>query len=340
MKRIVLLIAVLLSTSLLGALPAKKAVAPKKIKVVTTLSVLAALTRDLGGDRVEVSSLSSATEDPHFVKAKPTFKRLVSDADLFIQIGRSLELWAPLVINASGNAKLISGAGVVTASQGVASLEVPKELTRQAGDIHPQGNPHIWLSPNAVRKMAENIKDALVKADAAHKSIYDARYAIFSNKLATAMFGLELVNKAKNNDFLWRLHEGHKLAEYAKKHKITLGGWLKQALNINYTFLTYHTVFSYMANDFALKIMGQIEEKSGVAPTLRYQNELVKKAKALGIKHIVAASYYIGNSKLIELIAEQIGGRKIFVNVDCEEKQTYFDFMNNLINILVKFKSA
>lgn len=340
MKRIVLLLAVLLGTSLLGALPVKKALVPKKIKVVTTLSVLASLTRELGGDRVEVSSLSSATEDPHFVKAKPTFKRLVSDADLFIQIGRSLELWAPLVINASGNAKLISGESVVTASQGVQALEVPKELTRQQGDIHPQGNPHIWLSPQAVLKMAENIKNALVKVDAAHKSTYDANLSAFNNKLANAMFGVELVNKAKNNDFLWRLHEGHKLEEYSKNHKLNLGGWLKQAVAINYTFLTYHTVFSYMANDFALKIMGQIEEKSGVAPTLRYQNELVKKAKALGVKHIVAASYYIGNSKLIELIAEQIGGRKIFVNVDCEEKQSYFDFMNNLINLLVKFKSA
>ena len=264
----------------------------------------------------------------------------MSDADLFIQIGRSLELWAPLVINSSGNAKLISGQNVVTASEGVQALEVPKELSRQQGDIHPQGNPHIWLSPKATLKIAENIKNALIKVDAAHKSTYETNLVAFNNKLANAMFGEQLVSKAKNNDFLWRLHDGHKLQEYAKNHKLTLGGWLKQAAAINYTFLTYHTVFSYMAQDFALKIMGQIEEKSGVPPTLRYQNELVKKAKAEGVKHIVAASYYIGNSKLIEHIAEKIGGHKIFVNVDCEEKQTYFDFMNSLINTLVKFKSV
>jgi zinc/manganese transport system substrate-binding protein len=338
MKRIIFFVILTISTALFAALPAKKIVPPKKIKVATTLSVLAALTRELGGDLVQVSSLSSATEDPHFVKAKPTFKRLVSDADLFIQIGRSLELWAPQVISASGNAKLISGAAVVTASQGVAALEVPQELSRQQGDIHPQGNPHVWLSPKAVLIMAENIKNALIKIDSAHKSNYETNFTAFKNKLANAMFGPELVTKAKNIDFLWRLHDGHKLEAYAKNHKLALGGWLKQASAINYTFLTYHTVFSYMANDFSLKIMGQIEEKSGVPPTLRYQNELVKKSKALGIKHIVAASYYIGNSKLIELIAEQIGGRKIFVNVDCEEKQSYFDFMNNLISTLVKFK--
>src|SRR5690606_53519 len=84
----------------------KPAPVKKKLKVVTTLSVLKALAKEVGGTLIEVSSLSSATEDPHFVKAKPTFKRLVGEADLFIQIGRSLELWVPQVLASAGNSKL------------------------------------------------------------------------------------------------------------------------------------------------------------------------------------------------------------------------------------------
>lgn len=319
--------------------PTKPEVAAKKINVVTTLSVLAALTREIGGSLVSVSSLSTASEDPHFVKAKPTFKRLVSEADLFIQVGRSLELWVPLVISSSGNAKLISGQAMVTASDGLNALEVPKTLTRQEGDIHPQGNPHVWLSPTAALKMAANIKNALVKIDAAHKNTYETNYVAFKEKLATAMFGEELVKKTKNIDFLWRLHAGHKLKEYVTKHKAKLGGWVQEAALINYPFMTYHTVFSYLADDFGLKIAGQIEEKSGVAPTPRYQNELVKKARADGVKHIVAASYYAGQGKLIELVAQQIGGRKIFVTVDALDNQSYFELMNSILNALVKFKS-
>jgi len=323
----------------LSAYSAKKAPAPaKKLKVVTTLSVLASLTRELGAQHVEVASLTTASEDPHFVKAKPTFKRLVSEANLFVQIGRSLELWVPLVIQSSGNAKLISHQILVTASEGISALEVPKALTRAQGDIHPQGNPHVWLSPKAVLKIADNIKNALIKADTAHKADYENNYKNFKDKLTSAMFGSDLVNKAKNNDLLWRLHEGDRLKKYIADRKLNLGGWLKQAQDINYSFFTYHTVFSYMADDFNLKIVGQLEEKSGVQPTLKYQNELIKKAKELGVKHIVAADYYRGNTKLIDHIAQAVGGRKLFVAVDSSSQQSYFDFMNNLISALVKFK--
>lgn len=322
-----------------SAPPKAKDEAPKKINVVTTLSVLAALTREIGGERVNVSSLSKADEDPHFIKAKPTFKRLVSEADLFIQIGRSLELWAPQVINSSGNQKLIKGGGVITASEGVLSLEVPKNLSRQHGDIHPQGNPHVWLSPLAALKMASNIRDALVKVDAAHQAFYNKNFENFKEKLSQKLFGEALNKAAKNPDFLIRLQAGKKLEAYAKSHKLELGGWLKEAQAINYPFMTYHTVFSYLAHDFGLKVDGQIEEKSGVPPGAKYQDELVEKAKAQKITHIVAADYYKGSSKLLGILATRIGGQKLFVAVDCEPEQSYFAFMDQLLSQLVKFKN-
>jgi zinc/manganese transport system substrate-binding protein len=314
----------------------------KKLKIVTSLPVLGAIARDIGGTHVEVQSLLMATsekaEDPHVVKDRPNFKGAVSHADLFIQVGRSLELWSPAVIKSSGNQKLISGQGVVNASEGVPALEVPKELTRAHGDIHPQGNPHIWLSPRAALIIAENIKKALIKTDIEHASDYETNFTNFKNKLSTSMFGQELVKKANNNDYLWRLHQGNKLNEYITTHKLKIGGWLQQAAKIDYAFYTYHTVFSYLAQDFALKIAGQIEEKAGVPPSSKYQKELIKNAQARGVKHIVAASYYLGNSKVIDYIAKNIGAKKIFVTVDSAPGQSYIDFMNNLLTTLVKFK--
>lgn len=311
-----------------------------KINIVTTLSVLASVTKAIGTDRVHVNSLSSASEDPHFVKAKPTFKKWVSDADLFIQIGRSLELWVPLVINSSGNQKLISGERLITASNNVTMLEVPSSLNRSAGDIHPQGNPHVWLSPLAVLKMAENIKNALVKVDTTNQIHYEKNFNEFKQQLSIAMFGQDLVKAAGTVDFLWRLLEGQKLKSYVAEKKKTLGGWLKSAASIDYTFITYHTEFSYLAYDFGLKVMGQIEEKSGIAPSARYQNELIKKAKENLVKHIVAATYYVGNTKLIETIANGIGGNKLFVQVDCSLDESYIAMMNRIIKSMVDFRGA
>lgn len=339
MKRSLIALLLFLFGNVAMGMAAKVKEPPQKIKVVTTLSVLSALTRDIGGERVIVSSLSKADEDPHFIKAKPTFKRLVGEADLFFQIGRSLELWAPQVISASGNAKLISGGGVINASDGVASLEVPKVLSRQQGDIHPQGNPHVWLSPTAALKMASNIRDALAKTDPAHKALYDKNFETFKDTLSKKFFGDELVKIAKNNDFLWRLQSGGKIKAYAASHKMQLGGWLKQAQAIDYPFFSYHSDSSYLAKDFDLNIVGQIEEKSGVPPTAKYQDELVKKALAQKITHIVSANYYVGQGKLINLIAQRIGGQRLFVAIDAEPGQSYFDFMDKLLGELVKFKS-
>lgn len=317
----------------------KTSLAAPKLNVVTTLSVLAALVREVGGDRVVVHSLSQASEDPHFVKAKPTFKRLVSDADLFFQIGRSLELWVPLVISGAGNSKL-SGSGLVTASAGIKALEVPKTLTREAGDIHPEGNPHIWLSAQNGLKMAENIKNALIQKDPTHKAVYDANMGAFKVKLAESLVGKEVVSSFGGDiDFLWRLHEGNKLRSYLGTRKKAVGGWLKMAQAIDYPFISYHSVWTYFADEFGLKIFALIEEKSGVAPSLKYQNELVARAKAANVKHIVAESYFVGNGKLIDLIANQIGGQKIFVDVDCKEGESFIAMMDRVFKTFVDFKT-
>jgi zinc/manganese transport system substrate-binding protein len=316
--------------------------AAKKIKVVTTLPVLASLAREVGGQHVELSSLLTASidkaEDPHVIKDKPTFKSLVSKADLFIQVGRSLELWAPLVIKASANPKLISGEALLNASSGILTLEVPTTLSRAHGDVHPQGNPHVWLSPSAALKMSENIKNMLIKIDILHKKDYESNFNTFKHKLTLAMFGAELVKKANNDDFLWRQHEGKKLNEYLSKHKVKLSGWLSDAAQINYSFITYHTVFSYLAHDFNLKIVAHIEEKSGVPPSAAYKNALIKKAQTEQIKHVVVASYYRGMNKIIDYITTKINGRSIFITVDCVPQQSYIDFMSNLLATLIKFK--
>src|SRR5438552_529969 len=120
----------------------------KKVQVVCTLPTLKALTEEVGGDRVDVIALAKGDEDPHFVTPTPVLMKKTREADLFIENGFSLELWGNEVVNGSGNAKLFTGMpGRVVAGKGISPLEIPSVLTRELGDIHPQGNPHIWLDP-------------------------------------------------------------------------------------------------------------------------------------------------------------------------------------------------
>ena len=106
----------------------------KKVHVVCTLPTLKALTQEVGGDRVDVIALARGDQDPHFVSPTPVLMKKTREADLFIENGFSLELWADEVANGSGNAKIFRGTpGRVIAGSGVSALEIPSVLTRELG---------------------------------------------------------------------------------------------------------------------------------------------------------------------------------------------------------------
>src|SRR5215475_8625288 len=134
----------------------------KKITVVCTLPTLKALADEIGGNRVDVIALAKGDQDPHFVTPTPVLMRKTREAALFIEKEFSLALWADEVVNGSGNSKIFRGnPGRVVAGNGVAALEMPSGLTRELGDSHPQGNPHVWLDPLLAKAEADNIAEAL-----------------------------------------------------------------------------------------------------------------------------------------------------------------------------------
>src|SRR5919109_1169609 len=104
----------------------------KKVQVVCTLPTLKAITQEVGGDRVDVIALAKGDQDPHFVTPTPVLMKKTREADLFIENGLSLELWADEVANGSGNSRIFRGtAGRIIASTGISPLEVPAVLTRE-----------------------------------------------------------------------------------------------------------------------------------------------------------------------------------------------------------------
>src|SRR5947208_10232056 len=101
----------------------------KKLNVVTATTDMAALTQEVGGDKVNVESIARGYQDPHFVEAKPSFLLKLRQADLLVVVGLQLEIgWLPPLVTQSGNPRIQQGAnGYLDASQFAEILEIRSE---------------------------------------------------------------------------------------------------------------------------------------------------------------------------------------------------------------------
>src|SRR6266545_2803429 len=141
-----------------------------KLNVVATLPDFASLARAIGGDKIDVTVLAKATEDPHFVDARPSFVVSMRSADVLIDGGAELELgWLPPLLQNARNPKIeIGKPGRVQASPGLRLINVPTNVTRAAGDVHALGNPHFTADPIIAKAIAQHIVQSFSAVDPAN----------------------------------------------------------------------------------------------------------------------------------------------------------------------------
>ena len=113
-----------------------------KLNVVATTPELGALAREIGGDRVVVTTLAKPTEDPHFVDAKPSYVLKLNRADALIEGGAELEIgWLPPLLDGARNARLHAGKpGRIQCSEGE-GLWPMREFSRLSTPKRPHGRP-------------------------------------------------------------------------------------------------------------------------------------------------------------------------------------------------------
>src|SRR3954463_5610286 len=118
-----------------------------------------ALAQALGGNLVDVTVATSALQDPHQIKAKPSLIARMRNADLLVCTGAELEVgWLPVLLQQSGNAKVQPGQpGNFAAADFVRQLEIPASVDRSQGDVHAAGNPHIQLDPRNIALVATQL---------------------------------------------------------------------------------------------------------------------------------------------------------------------------------------
>lgn len=274
-----------------------------KLNVVSTTQDPAAITRAIGGDRVNVKALAKGFQDPHFVDAKPTFMVDLNRADLFIVIGLELETgYAPSLITGSHNDKIAPGQpGYLDLSTLVSPLEVVPIADRGQGDIHPSGNPHYWLDPENGRLMARGIAARLTQLDPEGKALYADNLAAFEKTLTA------------------------KMAEWTAK----LGKLAGQPI------ITYHRSWTYFATRFKLTVLDFVEPKPGIPPTPGHTLELIKLVQGKGIKLILMEVFY--DKRFPDLIASKTTARVAAVPNSVggiEKVTTYFELFDAIVSTI------
>jgi len=280
--------------------------AQAKLNVVATTPDLAAIAKEIGGDRIELTTLTRPTEDPHFVDAKPSFIVKLNKADALIHGGAELEAaWLRPLLDGARNARIVSASkGDVRCCEGVKMLEVPTVLDRSQGDIHAAGNPHYLMDPENAKIVAHHIADAFGQLDTANREFYLANASTFIAALDAKLAG-------------WRAQ----LAPFKGQHLVA-----------------YHNSWIYFADRFGLKIDLFLEPKPGIPPSAAHLASIIAKMKEENARVIIVDPYL--NRKTAETVARSTGATVVDVaQFPGGVKGTdggYIALMDYLVNSLAK----
>jgi len=205
----------------------------------------AALVTEIAGSESDITTATTAFQDPHRLQARPSLIAAVRKADLLICTGADLEVgWLPLLLRRSSNPKIQSGEpGHLLAADFVRKLEVPARIDRSEGDIHPLGNPHIHLNPRNIRRVAIQLAERLAAIDPADAGAYEKRLEAFLARWDGAVVDWET--------------RGAQLA--------------------GLRLVSHHRSFSYLADWLDLDVVAYLEPKPGIPATTSHLASLLER---------------------------------------------------------------
>ena len=279
--------------------------AADKVRVVATIPDLKSLTEAVGGDLVDVESLTRGTQNFHEAEVRPSMMLKLRRAELLIENGLDLDRWIDVAVQGANNADIIRGGrGRVEVARGVPLLEVPStRVDRSGGDVHPLGNPHISLDPGLAPLITQNILDGLVRVAPQHRAAFER------NRMA----------------FLARLDE-------------QMGRWTKLMEPVKGSkVVVFHPVYIYFLTRFGLSQAAAVEDRPGIPPSPQHLVQLIRQMKEEGIKAILVEPW--NDVKLANRVAEEAGA-KAYVMASAvgavKGADTYIAAIDYNVNILVK----
>lgn len=313
MKKIIISLFVLI---LMGAAPSWA-----KLNIVTSFPQDAAIVKAIAQDKVDVKSLTLASQDPHAIQLKPNLAVILNRADLLIVNGQDLELaWLPTALTNARNSKILEGApGYLNPSEGVELIPYsPEELlstpffttniiagTQSAGGGQVsvvRGNHHYWLDPANGLIVARNIAAKLIEMDPGNEDFYKGNLSQFETTLKE------------------RIVKWDAMMEPFKEIK----------------FVSQHRDWNYIAKRHGLKVFGFIEPRETIPPSAAEMAALIKKMKAQNVRLIVTSPWQ--NQRAAQEIAKQTGATYLILPSSVGEDvgvKDYIDLFDVLYGKLV-----
>jgi zinc/manganese transport system substrate-binding protein len=243
------------------------------LKVFACEPEWAALTKELGGDEVDVFTATTALQDPHQIQARPSLIAALRRSDLLVCTGAELEIgWLPLLQRQSGNANVQSGRrGYFEAADAVELLGKPSAVDRSMGDVHPAGNPHFQTDPRRVLDVAKALAARMGDADPANRDLY-----------------------------------AHRLADFSRRWQAATARWQERAAPLKgVRVVSHHDYWIYLYDWLGIRQVGTLEPKPGIPPSASHLAELKRELKEQPAKLIIRTAY--DDPRASEWLSDQTG---------------------------------
>lgn len=272
---------------------------PAKVRVVATTHPLADWVAQVGGDRVEVTTLMPAGASPHTYEPRPSDLKLVAKAHVFVSNGLGLDDWATRIAAAGPrDLKRIALGDLLRAEDKLPNVDhvlagsrtvAPDGSTGGGSDpnaVHDHDHskcsgqcgahgidPHFWLDPLLARECIPYIVDILASIDPDGKDDYQARASKYEE-------ALDNLHAELDSDF-----------EACEER----------------SFVAFHNAWSYMGARYGLRLAAVIEEYPGKEPSDRYLKGLIDQMRELKIRTVFAEPQF--SPRVARILAAEVGGK-------------------------------
>lgn len=224
--------------------------------------------------RARLHVATHAGQDPHHIEARPGLIAQLRGADLAVCTGAALESgWLPMLQRKAANPKVQDGELGMFYAADHASLIDPQPATLNpfAGDVHPEGNPHLHTDPRRVREVAESLAQRMEKIWPSHAG--------------------EIAERHRAWDTDWQ----RKITRWSQQTRMLKGR----------TVVAQHTTFGYLWHWLGIEMVADLEPKPGTPPTPGHLDQLVRSLRGLQPMALVVASYQ--DKRPAQWLARQLG---------------------------------
>jgi zinc transport system substrate-binding protein len=249
---------------------------PPTLRVAVTVPPQAWLVRQIGGERVDVEVLLPPGASEHTYEATPQQVARVADARLVVRVGHPGLLFERRLLDGIDATPRARPLEVVDMSRGVAVLPEPG-----SGPGAWVSDPHLWLSPAAMRRAAEDTAAALTRLDPSSAALYERQLRGVLDEIDGAAATL----------------------------RADLGGLAHRRLYMD------HPTWTYLLHDFGIEQVAI--ERDGKEPSARQLVDLVETARRDGVRTVFVQQGHSDHS--VRALAQEIGARVVTVDPLAED---------------------